>query len=323
MKKILLASTLIFNVAFLNAQFDLALVNGTSNSTIDTLNCRGNYRNQTLVIAGNPSGQPITINHYLSVDNILDPSDNLVHTRNTTNSTSSPGSYQNVGSINMNLCRVSSPGTYYLISELISDNSLDTNLSNNIFVHPGTFYVPLHCYPQITNIDSDTIFCEFDSVLLTSNLPISLQDWIVNWGPGSLGTYMPGTGYYLSALDSGLIRVSVSYFPSGATTRCSSNGPFFYSIDSAFAPCSSTTSIEDELSENVTLYPNPSHGQINLKNSLNKNVKIDIIDINGKLIHSSQLIAYYSTKINLEKKGLFFIRITKDENYITKRIIIQ
>lgn len=47
----------------------------------------------------------------------------------------------------------------------------------------------------------------------------------------------------------------------------------------------------DQIDYTISLYPNPSNGLFNLKNNANQLInKIEIFDVNGRLVYSSTLI---------------------------------
>ena len=86
----------------------------------------------------------------------------------------------------------------------------------------------------------------------------------------------------------------------------------------------SLSSAEFSMDE-VSIYPNPTKGVFTVSyGSLNPE-KIEIFDVTGKniLTLEGNLLSDSATQINLEKAaiGVYFVKISNDNNQIVKRII--
>ena len=68
---------------------------------------------------------------------------------------------------------------------------------------------------------------------------------------------------------------------------------------------------------NVSVFPNPSSGVINIKTNLEFN-DIKLYGIDGKLIDS-----IVSRSIKIKTKGVYFIKIITDKGVFYKKIIVQ
>jgi hypothetical protein len=73
----------------------------------------------------------------------------------------------------------------------------------------------------------------------------------------------------------------------------------------------------DQIDYTISLYPNPSNGLFNLKNNANQLInKIEIFDVNGRLVYSSTPNSINETiDISKNQKGIYFIKC-----YDNKRI---
>jgi len=80
--------------------------------------------------------------------------------------------------------------------------------------------------------------------------------------------------------------------------------------------------IEEEVS-NINIYPNPSNGLFNI-NLPNADNNIEIYNINGQLI-LSQKTSNSNTTVDLssQAKGVYFVKITSDQNVYNQKIIIK
>ena len=75
--------------------------------------------------------------------------------------------------------------------------------------------------------------------------------------------------------------------------------------------------------ETFEIYPNPTQGSLTINfNPDNKNVSIEIYDIQGKLIMNTDL-TNYSNNINISSlsKGLYIVKLKTDSNTICRKII--
>lgn len=78
------------------------------------------------------------------------------------------------------------------------------------------------------------------------------------------------------------------------------------------------------LSKTIKIYPNPAKDVINLSASNNFNLsKLEIIDINGRLIKSISIENMTRNEINISElqKGLYLINIYSNDGMITKKIL--
>lgn len=90
----------------------------------------------------------------------------------------------------------------------------------------------------------------------------------------------------------------------------------------------STVSIDSKLSEgNISIFPNPSNGFLNIKinNEQFNNANIEIYNVLGQEVHQSLANNVYEHKINLNaiKNGIYFVKITEGTKSLTKKLIIQ
>jgi len=89
--------------------------------------------------------------------------------------------------------------------------------------------------------------------------------------------------------------------------------------------------IGDEFTnESVEIYPNPSDGSFTLivNSYTNDNFELSIIDISGKLIYQDNIVCLpgrNNVSINLSelRKGLYFVNIRKEDNFVTKKLFIE
>ncbi|MCB0761427.1 MAG: zinc-dependent metalloprotease [Flavobacteriales bacterium] len=86
--------------------------------------------------------------------------------------------------------------------------------------------------------------------------------------------------------------------------------------------------IEEINEASFNMFPNPSTGEITLiTNHLSGMVSLDVIDELGKLVHAEQLVVTNGQaqplNLNALSDGVYFVRMTSNENVIVKQLIIN
>jgi len=76
------------------------------------------------------------------------------------------------------------------------------------------------------------------------------------------------------------------------------------------------------------VFPNPSHGEINLSSDvLSGNFDYQIIDLSGKIVYSQALsLTKNQTKtlnVSFLKKGIYFVKLQKDTYQFVEKLVIQ
>ena len=84
---------------------------------------------------------------------------------------------------------------------------------------------------------------------------------------------------------------------------------------------------EIELGTIISLFPNPTNGQLTVFNENNMDIEtITVIDINGRIIQEL-VVEESSININFSianiAQGIYFVKIQTDEASVVKRILKQ
>ena len=126
----------------------------------------------------------------------------------------------------------------------------------------------------------------------------------------------------------GLSGISLAQRPDG----------FHHNVSNSFDPLKNENRLDEknedqhaykirelELNSSVSIYPNPSHGEINI-NYNEKPQIVEVIDMTGKQVKLIDFNLYgtENCKINLMElpKGVYFIRIKFEPITIAKKIIL-
>lgn len=84
-------------------------------------------------------------------------------------------------------------------------------------------------------------------------------------------------------------------------------------------------SISQEELSNVKVYPNPANDVINVKLPYeNANVDVSVVDVAGRTVYSVNSNAAVETiDVSNFNKGVYFVKVSSNENSITQKVIVQ
>lgn len=136
-----------------------------------------------------------------------------------------------------------------------------------------------------------------------------------------------------SGCDSATTLVANSFIPitniispstSSGLTITNSSYPASCRSDSIHTYCTTVGVNESPSTPQISVYPNPSSGQFNFS-GLEKENKIEVFDITGRIIYQSIANSYFETiNISDKAKGIYFYRITKEMKLLQSgRICVQ
>ena len=140
----------------------------------------------------------------------------------------------------------------------------------------------------------------FDIVLRASNIGLPIQTKVFNGGIHCPWYY--GNPNWETYLDSTISEITTFLYPLA----------------------SFVSSTENVSTINIDLYPNPSNGSfnINLTNSA-KTVELSIYSSLGVIIKKQTYLSIAKIDFKILNKGLYFIRLRIDGEYIVKKVIVN
>jgi hypothetical protein len=142
--------------------------------------------------------------------------------------------------------------------------------------------------------------CEFDSVFTTTTLSLTR-------------TSMPDTLLNITAYDTTITKFNLT---PPYDTICNPS--------SLAAKQLTKVSEQNSIFKDVLIYPNPTEGLINIYADPEfKATEIGIYDMKGNLIYKQSFISGSAVNLSDFGKGLFLIRISGQNNTITKRIVVE
>jgi hypothetical protein len=103
-----------------------------------------------------------------------------------------------------------------------------------------------------------------------------------------------------------------------------SEGEMITRVEDPREPVSSASSAFKNL-ENITLYPNPTTGELTITNDELKITSIDIFDVYGRKLYSSASSMSQHTTFNIShlNSGIYFIKITTEVGEVVKKVVKQ
>ncbi|WP_047547492.1 T9SS type A sorting domain-containing protein [Psychroserpens sp. Hel_I_66] len=167
------------------------------------------------------------------------------------------------------------------------------------------------------------------------------QNWnTIEWINNNLETYTyDGNGFLIECLKSDWNPSTTVYEPTqrefytnnseGSPTVVVDQANIFgtwtnTTRDRRTYPSCQTLDIEEVVFVDFEIYPNPVQDQLIVKTSLNSAITIEVLDINGRLIHAQSLTDSIN-KVDLSglNSGMYLLRISHDKSIFTKKIIKQ
>jgi PKD repeat protein len=216
-----------------------------------------------------------------------------------------------------------SPG-YYIVSLQIINQNLNCNNT-----YTDTILVGI--VPPVCTANANFIVYQDSSVALTWNVfPVfasTTQTAIWSWGDGSTTTALYPSHVYSAA---GIYTICLTITDScGATdTMCTNQSIFRYANASAITvnvvnQISIPLAINNKLkTSKVSIYPNPSNGNISIVSSLNGNYTI--VNEIGQIVETftTNLNNNYSFNVNNLKSGMYFLIGNTSNGQTHQKIVV-
>jgi len=111
-----------------------------------------------------------------------------------------------------------------------------------------------------------------------------------------------------------------AYKPETATHLASPTSPTAF-IATEDAGVGVETITNDEL--RITVYPNPTTGELNIQSSTFKVQNVEVFDISGRKCHVSRVTRHENIDISDLPNGAYFLRIATENGVVTKKVIKQ
>ncbi|WP_167611546.1 PKD domain-containing protein [Maribellus sediminis] len=85
----------------------------------------------------------------------------------------------------------------------------------------------------------------------------------------------------------------------------------------------STTAIEEIGDGGLSVYPNPSHGKIYVSMDGIQEKSVSVFDLTGKLVEAKTSSHDNVVEINLENRGIYFIKVSQDDWVRVSKVVIR
>lgn len=146
---------------------------------------------------------------------------------------------------------------------------------------------------------------------------LSIDGGLSFWIPLAMG--VPNTG-------SATVTVPWSTATTTARVMVRGSGNIFYAVNSSDFTVFSPTGISELENDNLSIYPNPTNGIINLEFNTNTKIdKITITDLHGKLVYSDKNLIGSSTQIDLSdfSNGIYMLQTQSKSEVNLFKVIKQ
>jgi len=84
---------------------------------------------------------------------------------------------------------------------------------------------------------------------------------------------------------------------------------------------SASSAFQKSALENITLYPNPTTGELTIKNYELKITSIEIFDVYGRNVGATLAVAQGKINISHLNPGIYFVKITTDAGAVVKKVV--
>ncbi|WP_309608660.1 T9SS type A sorting domain-containing protein [Flavobacterium sp.] len=210
----------------------------------------------------------------------------------------------------------------------------------------------LHGISHVRNNTSTKLFSTTDGGTTWAQIPTNT---IPNWKQSRICS-VPGTNIFVSTSVNGGVNRGSSYTTNNGTTwtlieatkqkaacrflnsTTGWSGGFFndnplYAVGDGIFKWDNTTTLSTDSynfkNSNVKIYPNPALNEITISFSeiLNPDVKVKIIDLLGRTSFSGNYENTITNDIKIDvsnfEKGNYIIKIESNDEYVTKKIIVE
>jgi len=174
--------------------------------------------------------------------------------------------------------------------------------------------VQIHYNECVANVDmpGDSVITENDSIVIESNqCRYDYERFDYSWNTGDT-TYL--VTLYGSELGIGTHEIVVTVTNYGAN-GCTSSDTLMITVDEA----SGITN--NELSDNIQIYPNPTTGLVYFKG---ENIKqVHVYSMQGVLLHKAGGRKIHSIDLKGFRKGCYILKMETGKNLVIQRIMLE
>jgi hypothetical protein len=79
--------------------------------------------------------------------------------------------------------------------------------------------------------------------------------------------------------------------------------------------------IKENQQSAIRMYPNPASGMLFLETDLKEDVKVEITDINGKVVIATEMFRNKTIDVSMLASAIYQVRITSSQGSVVKRLM--
>ena len=160
--------------------------------------------------------------------------------------------------------------------------------------------------PAVTLVLSDTVFCLTDNPMYLSGIPSAGTFY---------GTGVIGNMFYPDVAGPGDHDIIYSY----------TNGGGCSGFDTTTVSVIDCTGMDENDLFNVSIFPNPTSGQLSITFPAEDDYTLSFIDAPGQIVQTTQISAQKTVQLDLNSfaPGVYMLKIENAEGFVLKRVVVE
>jgi len=122
------------------------------------------------------------------------------------------------------------------------------------------------------------------------------------------------------------MRVGMKYSPVGSNELSPCDTSFFGQVEDYTVNVIGSLSIDEFQLNNISIYPNPTNGELNVKLNTRDDINISILDIRGRRVYNkfnNNKTLVRTINVSSLASGMYLLNIDSNGNRVNKKIIIE
>jgi PKD repeat protein len=202
-------------------------------------------------------------------------------------------------------------GTYYFALKTGVTDWEGNTYSFSVMIDEVTFKESENTPAAVADFFADVTSGDAPLTVMFTDLSSNATAWAWDFGDGNTSTEQSPTHTYTT---DGVYSVTLVASNDGSSDTLV--------VDDLITV--GAVGVEDIENPSLTIYPNPSEGQIHISLPGISVEKITILDLTGKTVQFDNTMQTFGTlSIEIPKQGIYFVKIQSEDQVFMKKILIQ